>query len=52
MANVSRHDPFALEPVSELFQGLFRPMRGLVRSGDEAFGDIKIDVGETDHAYI
>ncbi|MBW9107033.1 Hsp20/alpha crystallin family protein [Paraburkholderia phenoliruptrix] len=48
MSNMTRFDPFALEPMSELFQGLFRPMRG---AGGEPLADIKLDVTESDTAY-
>jgi HSP20 family protein len=26
MSNLTRFDPFSIEPVSEMFQGLFRPL--------------------------
>lgn len=29
MSNVTRYDPFSIEPVADLFQGLFRPLRGM-----------------------
>ena len=49
MSNLTRFDPFPLEPMSELFQGLFRPMRGA--SGEAPLADIKVDVTESDTAY-
>jgi HSP20 family protein len=49
MSNLTRFDPFALEPMSELFQGLFRPLRGA--GGEAPLSDIKIDVTESDSAY-
>jgi len=50
MSNLTRFDPFSMEPMSEMFQGLFRPLRSL--SPDEApLGHCKIDVSETDAAY-
>ena len=49
MSNLTRFDPFALEPMSELFQGLFRPLRGA--SGEAPLSDIKVDVTESDSAY-
>lgn len=51
MSNLTRFDPFSIEPVSEMFQGLFRPLRGL--SLEEApLAQVKIDVSETDAAYL
>ncbi|RDJ99768.1 Hsp20/alpha crystallin family protein [Paraburkholderia lacunae] len=49
MSNLTRFDPFPLEPMSELFQGLFRPLRGV--GGDAPLADIKVDVTESDTAY-
>lgn len=49
MSNLTRFDPFALEPMSELFQGLFRPLRGA--GGEAPLADIKVDVTESDSAY-
>lgn len=51
MSNVTRYDPFSLEPMSNLFQGFFRPMRGLALEGETPLSDIKIDVSESDTAY-
>jgi HSP20 family protein len=50
MSNQSRFDPFAIEPVSEMFQGLLRPLRGLSLE-ESPLGHVKIDVSETDAAY-
>lgn len=51
MSNLTRFDPFSMEPVSEMFQGLFRPLRSL--SLEEApLAQVKIDVSETDVAYL
>ncbi|AIP55278.1 stress response protein [Burkholderia pseudomallei] len=50
MSNVTRYDPFSLEPVSDLFQGLFRPLRGIA-DADEKLASMKIDVTENDQAY-
>jgi HSP20 family protein len=50
MSNLTRFDPFPLEPMSELFQGLFRPLRG-APGGDAPLADIKVDVTESDTAY-
>jgi HSP20 family protein len=49
MSNLTRFDPFSLEPMSELFQGLFRPLRGA--GGDALLAGIKVDVTESDTAY-
>lgn len=50
MSNLSRYDPFALEGVPDLFQGLFRPLRGTAGSESQP-GGIKIDVTEDDATY-
>ena len=51
MSNLSRYDPFSIEGVPDLFQGLFRPLRGM--AGDEAQQPtgIRLDVTESDSAY-
>jgi HSP20 family protein len=50
MSNISRHDPFSLESVPDLFQGLFRPLR--VTGGVEGqAGGIRIDVTEDEAGY-
>lgn len=41
MSNVTRYDPFSLEPVSDLFQGLFRPLRGIADADDEKLASMK-----------
>jgi HSP20 family protein len=51
MSNVTRYDPFSLDPMADLFQGFFRPMRGLTFEGGTPLSDIKIDVSESDAAY-
>ncbi|KVD11376.1 heat-shock protein Hsp20 [Burkholderia ubonensis] len=52
MSNLTRYDPFSIEPVSDLFQGLFRPLRGLTTTTDEPdLASMKIDVTESDRAY-
>ncbi|PTB18929.1 heat-shock protein Hsp20 [Trinickia symbiotica] len=51
MSNLTRYDPFSMEPFSDLFQGFFRPMRNLTFDGDLPLSDIKIDVAESDGAY-
>jgi HSP20 family protein len=49
MSNLTRFDPFPLEPMSELFQGLFRPLRGA--ASEAPLADIKVDVTESDSGY-
>ncbi|RDU99351.1 Hsp20/alpha crystallin family protein [Trinickia dinghuensis] len=51
MSNVTRYDPFSLEPMADLFQGFFRPMRSLALEGETPLSDIKIDVSESETAY-
>ena len=51
MSNMTRYDPFSMEPVSDLFQGLFRPLRGMTLAGEADLASMKIDVTESDDAY-
>ncbi|AIO38439.1 Hsp20/alpha crystallin family protein [Burkholderia sp. AU19243] len=51
MSNLSRYDPFSIEPVSDLFQGLFRPLRGMTLADEPDLASMKIDVTENDNAY-
>ena len=51
MSNLTRYDPFLMEPVSDLFQGLFRPMRSMMGAQENELGSMKIDVTEDDGAY-
>ena len=51
MSNLTRYDPFSIEPVSDLFQGLFRPMRGLLAAEDNDLAAMKLDVTESDQTY-
>ncbi|MFA8393079.1 Hsp20/alpha crystallin family protein [Burkholderia ubonensis] len=51
MSNMMRYDPFSMEPVSDLFQGLFRPLRGLTTTDEPDLASVKIDVTESDAAY-
>lgn len=51
MSNISRYDPFSIEPVSDMFHGLFRPMRSMVSADDAPLADMKIDVTESESAY-
>lgn len=51
MSNPTRYDPFSIEPVSDLFQGLFRPLRGMTLADEPDLASMKIDVTETDDAY-
>ena len=50
MSHLTRFDPFSIEPVSDMFQGLFRPLRGLSLE-ESPLGQVKIDVSETDAIY-
>ena len=51
MSNLTRYDPFSMEPVSDLFQGLFRPMRGTLAAEESELSAMKLDVTENDKAY-
>ncbi|WP_028222417.1 Hsp20/alpha crystallin family protein [Paraburkholderia oxyphila] len=51
MSNLTRYDPFSMEPVSDLFQGFFRPMRSLLATQESELAAIKLDVTENDQAY-
>lgn len=51
MSNLTPYEPFSIEPVSELFHGLFRPLRSVTGSNDLPLSDVKIDVTESEHAY-
>ena len=51
MSNLTRFDPFSLDPVSDLFQGFFRPMRSMATAQDTELASMKIDVSENDGAY-
>jgi HSP20 family protein len=51
MSNLTRYDPFSIEPVSDLFQGFFRPMRSLLATEDSDLAVVKLDVTESDQAY-
>ncbi|MEX3846370.1 Hsp20/alpha crystallin family protein [Paraburkholderia sp. BR10882] len=51
MSNLTRYDPFSMEPVSDLFQGLFRPMRGMLAAEESELAAIKLDVTESEKAY-
>ncbi|WP_175761566.1 Hsp20/alpha crystallin family protein [Burkholderia anthina] len=51
MSNMTRYDPFSMEPVSDLFQGLFRPLRGMALAEQPDLASMKIDVTESDDAY-
>ena len=50
MSNISRHDPFSLEGVPDLFQGLFRPLRASGGVQAQA-ASIRIDVTEGEAGY-
>ncbi|HDR9511277.1 heat-shock protein Hsp20 [Burkholderia cepacia] len=51
MSKITRYDPFSIEPVSDLFQGLFRPLRGITLTDEPDFASMKIDVTESDDTY-
>ena len=51
MSNLTRYDPFSIEPVSDIFQGLFRPMRSLLAAEESDLSAMKLDVTENDQAY-
>ena len=51
MSNLTRYDPFSIDPVSDLFQGLFRPLRGMTLTDEPDLASMKIDVTESDNAY-
>lgn len=53
MSNLSQFDPFTLDPMSDLFQGLFRPLRGnpVAAGGQAPLGTVKVDVTESDTQY-
>ncbi|VWD15025.1 putative heat shock protein [Burkholderia lata] len=51
MSNVTRYDPFSIDPVSDLFQGLFMPLRGMAMTDQPDLASMKIDVTESDDAY-
>ena len=53
MSNPVRHDPFSIESIPDLFQGFFRPMRSLASfGGDLPLSDVKVDVTESENAYM
>jgi len=49
MSNISRYDPFSLEGVPDLFQGLFRPLRAAGVETQAA--SIRVDVTEDEAGY-
>jgi HSP20 family protein len=51
MSHPARHDPFSIEPITDLFQGLLRPLRALTAGGEPGLSDIRIDVSESNTAY-
>ncbi len=51
MSNLTRYDPFSMEPISDMFHGLFRPLRGMTGTDDAPLADMKIDVTESDASY-
>jgi len=51
MSNLSRYDPFSIDPVADLFQGFFRPMRSVVGEQEASLSSMKIDVAENESSY-
>ena len=51
MSNLRRYDPFSIDQMSDLIQGLFGPTRAVGVEGADLAG-IKIDVSEKDDAYL
>ena len=51
MSNLTHYDPFSIEPVSDLFQGLFRPLRGALAAEEGERATMRLDVTENDQAY-
>ncbi|GAB7524602.1 Hsp20/alpha crystallin family protein [Paraburkholderia sp. 2C] len=51
MSNVTRYDPFSMDPIPDLFHGLFRPMRSILSQEDTDVASMKIDVTESESAY-
>lgn len=49
MSNISRYDPFSLEGVPDLFQGLFRPLRAAGVETQAA--SVRVDVTEDEAGY-
>lgn len=47
MSNMKHYDPFSIEPLGDLFQGMLRSFRG----GLEGGATFKVDVSESDQAY-
>ncbi|AOY95035.1 heat-shock protein Hsp20 [Cupriavidus sp. USMAA2-4] len=47
MSNIRLHDPFSLEPIGDVMQGMLRALRGSADSGMP----FKVDVSESDKAY-
>jgi HSP20 family protein len=51
MSNLSRYDPFSVDPVADLFQGFFRPMRSVLGDQEAGPSSMKIDVSENETGY-
>ena len=51
MNTMKRYDPLSIEPVADLFQGWFRPLRGMTLADEPDLAPMKIDVTENDDAY-
>jgi HSP20 family protein len=51
MSNLSRYDPFPADPLADLFQGFFRPMRSVAGEQETGLSSMKIDVAENESSY-
>ncbi|WP_233887089.1 Hsp20/alpha crystallin family protein [Paraburkholderia flagellata] len=51
MSKLTRYDPFSMELAPDLFQGLFRPLRGMLAADEDEVPSMKIDVSESGNAY-
>lgn len=52
MSNLSRYDPFSIEPASDnFFRGFFRPLGELLPVEGQPLPKIRIDVTENDGGY-
>ncbi|WP_354683501.1 Hsp20/alpha crystallin family protein [Cupriavidus necator] len=47
MGSNRMYDPFSIEPIGDMLQGVLRTLRGATEGG----GGIKVDVSETDQDY-
>lgn len=52
MSNMTRYDPFSIEPVSDLFHGMFRPLRSMIAADEREAPAMKLDVTENEKNYM